>query len=72
MPLNLVPIGASHTIQKICGTEAQRHHLEALGFLPGETINVLSRFNGYYVVTVKGSKIGLSGAFAKLIIVSFS
>lgn len=71
MPLNLVDLGVSYTIQKVCGTELQRHHLKSLGFVQGETVTLLTRLHGYSVALVKGSRIGLSDLFAKLIIVSF-
>lgn len=72
MPLNLVDTGAAYTIQKVCGSDAQRHHLESLGFVEGETVTILSRMHGYSVAVIKGSRIGLSDLFCKLIIVSFT
>ena len=70
MPLNIVENGVSYTIQKILGKEKARHHLESLGFVPGTAVQVMSCFNGYYVVYVKGTKIGIDEAYAKMIIVS--
>ena len=35
MPLNLADINTDYIIQKICGNENERHHLETLGFLEG-------------------------------------
>lgn len=35
MPLNLAVIGIDYIVQKTCGNEAERHHLESLGFVEG-------------------------------------
>ena len=42
MPLNLADINTDYTIQKICGNEDDRHHLETLGFIEGATIRIVS------------------------------
>lgn len=69
MPLNLAEINIDYTIQKICGNEDDRHHLETLGFVEGSTIRIVSVLLGSYIVRVKESKIGINQAFAKMIIV---
>lgn len=69
MPLNLADIGTDYLIQKICGDEEERHHLESLGFVEGASVCILSAFFGYYVVRIKDSKIGIGKDFAKMIIV---
>ena len=51
------------------GQEKHRHYLEALGFVPGSEVTILSELHGYYIVMVKGSKIGLDKTLAKKIIV---
>ena len=38
MPLNLADIGTPYIIQKICGKEEQRHHLESLGLVENTEI----------------------------------
>ena len=71
MPLNLTDFNPFYVINKICGQEKQRHYLESLGFVPGARISILSELHGYYLVMVKGSKIGLDHrAFALLIILT--
>lgn len=72
MPLNLVDLGVEYTIQKILGKEHQRHHLESLGFVVDAPVQVLARFNNYYMVCIKGAKIGLDESFAKMIVVHFA
>lgn len=69
MPLNLADIGTYYTIQKICGNDKERHHLEALGFVEGAAVCILSAFFGYYVVRIKDSKIGIGKDLARMIIV---
>lgn len=69
MPLNLADINTDYIIQKICGSETERHHLEALGFIEGETVRIVSILFGSYIVRVKDSKIGVNQDFAKMIIV---
>ena len=69
MPLNLADINTDYTIQKICGNEDHRHHLETLGFIEGATVRIVSVLFGSYIVRIKESKIGINQAFAKMIIV---
>ena len=42
MPLNLAVIGIDYIVQKTCGNEAERHHLESLGFVEGASVCILS------------------------------
>ena len=58
MPLSLTEFNHFYIINKVCGLEKQRHYLESLGFVPGTQVTILSELHGYYVVMVKGSKIG--------------
>ncbi len=68
MPLNLADFNTKYRISKVCGQEKQRHYLESLGFVAGSEIELLSEIHGYYVVMVKGSKIGIEKSMAKKII----
>ena len=68
MPLNLAEFNTTYKISKVCGQEKQRHYLESLGFVTGTEIELLSEIHGYYVVMVKGSKIGIEKSMAKRII----
>lgn len=69
MPLNLADTNTDYTIQKICGNEDERHHLETLGFLEGATVRIVSILFGSYIVRIQESKIGINQDFAKMIIV---
>ena len=70
MPLNLAKPNLTYIVQKLCGNEKERHHLSALGFTPGCEVRVLSTLSGYYIVLLKGSKIGLEQRLAKKIIIT--
>ena len=72
MPLNPVDLGVEYTIQKTLGKEKQCHHLESLDFVAGGCVKVFAKFNNYYVVSVKGTKIGLDESFAKMIVVNIA
>lgn len=69
MPLFLAELGVSYTITRVCGNEKCRHYLESLGFVAGTAIMVVSKFNDYFIVGVKGSRIGISEDMAKKIII---
>ncbi len=70
MPLNLADINTDYTIQKICGNEDDRHHLETLGFIEedGNAPSYLF-FSVPYIVRHQRKQIGIDQAFAKMIIV---
>ena len=68
MPLNLADFNTKYRISKVYGQEKQRHYLESLGFVAGSEIELLSEIHGYYVVMVKGSKMGIEKSMAKKII----
>ena len=68
MPLSLTEFNHFYIINKVCGLEKQRHYLESLVFIAGSEIELLSEIHGYYIVMVKGSKIGIEKSMAKRII----
>lgn len=69
MPLLLADLGAIYVIVRICGNEKMKHHLKAMGFIVGAEIEVVSKFNGYFLVSVKGARIGIGRDMAKKVIV---
>ena len=69
MPLLLAETGTSYTIVRICGCEKIKHYLESLGFIAGTAIVVVSKFNDYFLVNVKGSRIGIGREMAKRVII---
>lgn len=69
MPLNLVEKNRIYVIQRIAGDIEDVHRLEDMGFLPGTEVCVISEINGNFLITVKGSRIGLGREYVKRIIV---
>lgn len=69
MPLLLAELNILYIIKYIRANEKERHHLEALGFIPGVQLTVLSKFNGYLLVSIKGSRMGIDRDLAKRIII---
>lgn len=69
MPLLLAEINREYTIKHISATQKILHHLEDLGFTPGTQLSVVSIYNGYFLVNIKGSRIGLCQDLAKRIII---
>lgn len=56
-------------VKQLHGIRDVHRHLEDLGFLPGETVRVISRIGGNLVVNVKGSRVALSSELAKNIVI---
>lgn len=69
MPLNLAEFNKNYQIVKVCGLEEQKHYLESLGFVQDSEVQILTEVMGYYVVLIKGSKVGLEKSLAQRIIV---
>lgn len=69
MPLLLAELNVPYTIRRISANEKERHHLESLGFIPGVPVVVLSKFNGYLLINIKGSRVGIDRTLAKRIII---
>lgn len=69
MPLNLTEF--NHFI--LSAKYAARKNIDTIlrlwDFVPGSEVTILSELHGYYIVMVKGSKIGLDKTLAKKIIV---
>ena len=60
--------GVYHVKQLHCMGE-MHHHLEDMGFVPGEPIQVISRIGGNLIVNVKGSRVALASDLAKNIVI---
>ncbi|MFT4107891.1 MAG: FeoA family protein [Lacrimispora sp.] len=69
MPLFLAELGVLYTIVRLAGNEKLRHRMESLGFLTGAELVLVSKFNNYFLISIKGSRIGISEDMAKRIIV---
>lgn len=56
-------------VKQLHGIGDTHRHLEDLGFLPDESIRVISRIGGNLVVNVKGARVALSSELAKNIVI---
>ena len=69
MSLTMVNIGEEKIIKEIRAKEEVKRHLQNLGFITGEKIEVISENNSGLILMVKGSKIALNRGMANKIIV---
>jgi ferrous iron transport protein A len=60
---------ASYRIKRIVGDSHIRHHLENLGFIPGEKVKVISRVGGGMIVHVKGARVAVNNDAASMVMV---
>ena len=70
MPLTMLHSGEEAKIQRIGGKEEVRHFLSNLGFVPGETVLVVTKSNGNLIVHVKDARIALDEGMCNKIMVS--
>ena len=70
MSLTMVSIGEQKIIKEIRAKEQVKRHLENLGFITGEKIEVISENSSGLILMVKGSKIALNRGMANKIIVN--
>jgi ferrous iron transport protein A len=69
MPLTLADVGEEITIKKIGGSSEVRRHLENLGFVVGENVNLITTLNGNVIVRVKETRVAISEEMARKIMV---
>ncbi len=69
MPLFLAKLGIPYRIIRLAGNEKLRHRMESLGFLTGAELVIVSKFNNYFLINIKGARIGISEDMAKRIII---
>jgi len=69
MSLTMVSIGEQKIIREIRAKEQVKRHLQNLGFITGEKIEVISENKSGLILMVKGSKIALNRGMANKIIV---
>ena len=70
MSLTMVSIGEQKIIKEIRAKEQIKRHLQNLGFITGEKIEVISENSSGLILMVKGSKIALNRGMANKIIVN--
>lgn len=69
IPLSVLGDGNEGIIKKIGGKPEVRKHLENLGFIAGDTVNVITEQNGNIIVKIKETRVAISKEMAMKIYV---
>lgn len=69
MPLSMVGIGETATVQRVNGQDETRQFLENLGFVEGTEVTVVSKIAGNLIVSVRASRVAIDRSMANRIIV---
>jgi len=69
MALAMVNSGEIRTIKEVCAKEAVKKHLQNLGFISGEQVQVVGENINGIILLVKGAKVALNRGLASQIIV---
>lgn len=70
MPLAMMNSGDIVRICRITGSDAVRQHLSELGFVPGETVTVISKNGGNLILQVKGGRIAVDQTMSSRVMVA--
>ena len=70
MPLAMVTVGEERTIVDFKGQEDVKRHLTDLGFIKGQTVQVLGSNSSGLILLVKGVRIALNKGLATKIMVA--
>lgn len=69
LPLSVLGDGNEGIIKKVGGKPEVKKHLENLGFVPGDTVTVITEQNGNIIVKVKETRVAVSKELAGKIFV---
>lgn len=69
MSLSMVSIGETRTVSEFRGKAEMKRHLQDLGFIKGERIQVVGENPSGIILLIKGVKIALNKGLASMIIV---
>lgn len=69
MPLSFGGLGEENIIKKVGGSPEVKKHLEALGFVAGGNVIVISEIGGDMIVNVKDSRVAISKEMAQKIMI---
>ena len=69
MSLSMVSLGESKTITELVGKDSVKKHLQSLGFIPGEKVEIISENTSGIILLIKSTKIAINRAMANKIIV---
>ncbi|MCI8416637.1 MAG: ferrous iron transport protein A [Lachnospiraceae bacterium] len=70
MALAMMRIGETRVIQEFHGREEMRRHLQDMGFMKGETIQVVGENPSGLILVVKGVRVALNRGLASQIMVA--
>ena len=70
MMLTMLNMGEEARVQRVGGKEEIKHFLYSLGFIPGETVSVVTKINGNLIVHVKDARLALDEGMCNKIMVS--
>lgn len=70
MPLAFVQIGERKKVTSFHGTEDMKRHLQDLGFIKGQDVQVMSENSSGLILLVKGVRIALNRGLAQKIMVN--
>ena len=70
MSLSMMSVGESGRIIEFRGKDSMKRHLQDLGFIKGEKIEVVGESQSGLILLVKGVKIALNRGLASLIVVN--
>ena len=70
MSLSMMSVGESGRIIEFRGKDSMKRHLQDIGFIKGEKIEVVGENQSGLILLVKGVKIALNRGLASLIVVN--
>ena len=69
MPITLADKGQPYIVQRICGRDKVRRHLENLGVAVGALITVVADSSAGLIINVKGTRFASDMALARRIMI---
>ena len=69
MPIYLADVNANVEIFKITGSDKVKKHLQSMGFVVGEKIQLINKVNENVIIRVKGVTLAVSFELARRILV---
>lgn len=69
IPLIFADDNTEMIVQRVSGRPEVKKHLEDLGFVPGSSLEIISRMGENLIVRIRESRIALDGALAGKIMV---
>lgn len=69
MPIYLADMNAEVVIRKITGSDKIKKHLQTLGFIEGETAQVINKVDENVIIRIKGVTLAISFELARRILI---